>query len=347
MKDPVIAVALSGGVDSLVTAYLLKEKYKKVFGIHFSNGYEQQPTDIKSLETQLGIEIHVIDLSEAFEKKVVQYMIDTYLAGQTPNPCLICNREIKFGELLKHSKTMGADYLATGHYAHIVNSLSDPEKSKAGPYIKKGKDPLKDQSYFLSLLNKDQLNHIVFPLAGMIKTNVKELAKKAGLKPLQSNESQDICFIHDNDLAGFIEKKHPVLPAPGNIVDLEGTIVGRHSGLHQFTIGQRRGINCPAAEPYYVKQIDMKKNELVVCFKKDLSFSGMNVGEVVWNKSVDNSISGIETKIRYNHKGVLSTIRVENDRCQVHFNEPQNAVTPGQGAVFYKDDRVLGAGIIQ
>lgn len=348
MNNPVIAVALSGGVDSLVTGFLLKKQFKQVFGIHFSNGYETSPTDIKALEEQLGFPVYPVDLSQQFEKKVVQYLINTYLKGETPNPCLICNRDIKFGEFLNQAGTMGAEYLATGHYARVINEISAPDRFEGHAFLEKGDDPLKDQSYFLSLLSQEQLNKILFPLSGMTKTEVKAVAKKNGLTPLQSNESQDICFIHDDSLAAFIARKHPVLPKPGDIVDINGTLVGRHSGLHQFTIGQRRGINCPAAEPYYVKKIDMTHNRLVVCFKKDLSFPDMLVGQLVWNKRPDNPISGIETKIRYNHTGVSSTLTLNNDdTCFVKFDTPQMAVTPGQGAVFYKDNRVLGAGIIQ
>ncbi len=347
MKNPVIAVALSGGVDSLVTGYLLKQKYKHVFGIHFRTGYEQTPTDLTFLEKQLGFDIHAIDLSKIFEQKVVQYLLRTYLEGKTPNPCLICNREIKFGEQLDQARTMGADYLATGHYATIVNSIGFPDRKIAYPYLEKGKDPLKDQSYFLSLLSQDQLKRIIFPLAGMVKTDVKALAKSVGIKPFQSSESQDICFIHDNDLSNFITKKQDVKPESGDIVDLTGKKVGRHSGLHQFTIGQRRGINCPASEPYYVKKIDVNSNQLTVCFKKDLSFSTMQVNELVWNDSRSGIINDITTKIRYNHKGAKSVLTLDKNSGLVVFDEPQNAVTPGQGAVFYKDNRVMGAGIIQ
>ena len=357
MKHPVVAIALSGGVDSLVAGYLLKQKYKHIFGIHFITGYEREPTDLTKLEHQLGFDIHTIDLSIQFEKQVVQYLVKTYLAGKTPNPCLICNREIKFGELLNQASTMGADYLATGHYATIVNPVSFPDKNIAHSFLEKGKDPIKDQSYFLSLLTEQQLERIIFPLAGMIKQDVKALAKSVGIASIQPSESQDICFIHDNNLAQFILQKEQLSPEPGAIVDLEGKIVGRHNGLHQFTIGQRRGINCPSTEPYYVKKIDMTLNQLVVCFKKDLSTQTMMVEHINWNENQIGCFPEIITKIRYSHKGALSTLILDklaldkltkdNLKGRVIFNESQNAVTPGQGAVFYKKNRVLGAGIIQ
>ncbi|MBU8910122.1 MAG: tRNA 2-thiouridine(34) synthase MnmA, partial [Desulfobacterales bacterium] len=194
MRNPVIAVALSGGVDSLVSGYLLKRKYKHVFGIHFTTGYEKRPVDIVRLEKLLGFPVTGIDLSKIFEKKIIQYFVRTYLEGKTPNPCIVCNKEIKFGELLRCAQSMGGDFLATGHYATIINPISFPDKKISRCYLEKGSDPLKDQSYFLSLLAADQLEKIIFPLAGMAKKDVKQFAKSNHLTPIHSSESQDICF---------------------------------------------------------------------------------------------------------------------------------------------------------
>jgi tRNA-specific 2-thiouridylase len=347
MKNPIVAIALSGGVDSLVSGYLLKQKYKHVFGIHFTTGYEKKTTDLASLENKLGFPVSCIDLSQVFEKKVVQYFVSTYFKGKTPNPCIICNKEIKFGELLKTAQKMGADFLATGHYANIVNPIASPEKKNCRCYLEKGIDPLKDQSYFLSRLSSDQLEKIIFPLAHMTKANVKQLARSKNLAPGFPSESQDICFIHDNNFPNFILQKKRIGPQPGNIVDMNKKIVGRHKGLHKFTIGQRRGIDCPAKEPYYVKKIDVKNNILEVCFKRDLSKKILKIAQINWNYSNLNNITNIMTKIRYNHKGALSTLFLKGSYGEVVFDEPQNAITPGQTAVFYKDKRVLGAGIIQ
>jgi tRNA-uridine 2-sulfurtransferase len=347
MKNPIVAIALSGGVDSLVSGYLLKQKYKHVFGIHFTTGYENKTTDLGSLEKQLGFPITRIDLSQVFEKKVVQYFVSTYFKGKTPNPCIICNKEIKFGELLKTARDMGADFLATGHYANIVNPISFQDKKISCSYLEKGADPLKDQSYFLSLLSGDQLEKIIFPLARMTKTDVKQLARSKNLAPSFPSESQDICFIHDNNFSNFILQKKRIRPQPGKILDMNKKIVGRHKGLHKFTIGQRRGIDCPAKEPYYVKKIDVKNNILEVCFKRDLSQKTLKIAQINWNYSNLNNITNIMTKIRYSHKGALSTLSLNGSYGVVVFEEPQNAITPGQAAVFYKDKRVLGAGIIQ
>ena len=347
MKNPVVAVALSGGVDSLVSGYLLKQKYKHVFGIHFTTGYEKEPADHTGLENQLGFPVTCIDLSKVFEKKIVQYFIQTYLKGKTPNPCIICNKEIKFGELLKIVQNMGADFLATGHYATVVNPISFPNKKIPHCYLEKGTDPLKDQSYFLSMLSCDQLEKIIFPLAGMIKQEVKAFARSKHLAPPQPRESQDICFIHDNNFSRFILEKQGMTPCPGDIIDMNKKIVGRHPGLHKFTIGQRRGVNCPSSEPYYVKKIDIKNNILEVCFKKELSEKRIKLAQINWNFSNLEKISDIITKIRYSHKGALSSLSLNGSCGELVFDEPQNAITPGQAAVFYKDARVLGAGIIQ
>lgn len=347
MKNPVIAVALSGGVDSLVSGYLLKLKYKNVFGLHFTTGYEKEPLDILVLEKQLGFPVTSIDLSENFEKKIIQYFVETYLEGKTPNPCVICNKEIKFGDLLKHAQNMGADFLATGHYATIINPISFPDKNISHCYLAKGSDPLKDQSYFLSFLSEEQLGKIIFPLAGMTKKDVKQFAGSKNLMPIHHSESQDICFIHDNNFSRFILQKQNISPQSGNIVDQKGKVVGRHNGLYKYTIGQRRGIDCPAKEPYYVKQIDVKNNILMVCFRKDIYRKTFKISQINWNFSDHKIIHDIMTKIRYSHKGALSTLTLTESCGKVVFNEPQNAITPGQVAVFYNNARVLGAGIIQ
>ena len=348
MQKTVVAIALSGGVDSLVSGYLLKQKYPDIFGIHFVTGYEPTPVNLDNLEKQLGFKIHKVDLSQAFETQVVQYFISTYMEGKTPNPCLFCNQKIKFGALLELSRKMGADYMATGHYATIFNTLSQPGMTAQDrPWLEKGTDPRKDQSYFLARLKPEQLNRIIFPLAGLTKPRVKEMALEFGLTPQSPGESQDICFIPNGSFADFILAKQEQKPTPGPIKDNNGKVVGRHNGLHAFTIGQRRGINCPASEPYYVKAIDMATNTLVVCFKKDLGQNHMQVKELIWNLDEITDTMVLETKIRYNHAGAQATLTIEGDQASVTFEEPQFAITPGQAAVFYQDDRVVGSGIIQ
>ena len=345
MPSPVVAVALSGGIDSLVSGYLIKKQFREVFGLHFVTGYESAPVDLDRLAAQLNFPVYRVDLSRAFEQEVVQYFISTYLAGQTPNPCVICNQKIKFGALMDHAVQLGADALATGHYATVINRYSS--LAPQGVFLEKGHDPQKNQSYFLSMLCARQLERAIFPLARMTKARVREVAQENGLVPAAPSESQDICFIRNQTFADFINQKQGLTPEPGPIVDPCGNIVGTHNGLHTFTIGQRRGINVPAEAPYYVQGIDMATNTLRVCFKQDLARTGMRLDSLIWHSPADQTIRTVTTQIRYGHKGATSTLEKTGRTATVTFHTPQNAVTPGQTAVFYKKNRVLGAGIIQ
>lgn len=344
-----VAVAVSGGVDSMVSVWLLKQTHPDLCGIHFVTGYERQPVNIENLEKQLNIPIHCIDFRDIFEKHVVQYFIDTYCKGRTPNPCLICNKTIKFGALYDAAVDIGADTLATGHYAKILHDRA------GNAFLVKGKDPLKDQSYFLSMLSREQLRHTIFPLADLTKQEVVQLARKNGLMPSQGKESQDICFIHGTSFADFIVSKTAMAFTPGAIVTLNNTVIGTHRGLHCYTIGQRRGLNCPGPAPYYVKKIDIKKNRLIVAFKEELFEQELYVKNLNWPCSdfaPPTAPVEVITKIRYSHSGAPSTLipspeSSNSDGVKIVFKTPQLAVTPGQGAVFYDKDKVVGAGIIQ
>ncbi len=347
MQKPVIAVALSGGVDSLVSGFLLKEKYTHVFGLHFTTGYENQPGNMAYIKEQLKMDIVCLDLSEAFEQKVVQYFVSTYTKGQTPNPCMVCNQKIKFGILLEQAKKLGADYLATGHYATITNTLTRPHQDTSHAWLEKGKDAAKDQSYFLARLSNSQLSQILCPLADYTKDQVKDLAAQYNLAPLHAKESQDICFIHSTGICEFITDKTGMAPQKGPVIDMKGRQVGTHDGVFRFTIGQRRGINCPASEPYYVRKIDPLTNTLHVCFKKDLALTEMAVDSIMWNDPDSDDAGNVKTKIRYHHKEAESRLYRNGSAGRVVFNHPQYAVTPGQAAVFYKGKRVSGSGIIQ
>ncbi len=347
MDEPIVAVALSGGIDSLVTGFLIKRNYKKAFGIHFTTGYERATVDTRHLESQLGFKIHTVDLHDAFEESVVAYFVSTYMAGKTPNPCLACNWKIKFGVLMSRARALGATALATGHYARVVNPLSCPDRDIPAPWLEKGKDAGKDQSYFLALLSSSQLDRLIFPLGGLEKSEVRQIAADHHLVPSIPSESQDICFIKKKRFSDFILDKTGIPSRPGKVIDITGKEVGRHNGLHTFTIGQRRGINIPAHAPYYVRRIHMADNTLEVCFKQDLAQDRMTVGNIIWNYPADKEIPNMVTKIRYAHKGAPSTLIRQGDHGEVIFNTPQHAVTPGQAAVFYSKNRVLGAGIIQ
>jgi tRNA-specific 2-thiouridylase len=349
MMKPCIAVALSGGIDSLISAHLLKEKGVSVFGIHFVTGFENGDTSksmssqdlVSNLKKQLNIPIHIIDCRNEFKTHVVDYFTRTYMSGQTPNPCMICNPFIKFGVLLETALRLGANGLATGHYAKVL-------KDSLGVYrLYRGIDYKKEQSYFLALLNQKQLSHAHFPLANMTKPEVKSLAAEKGLTPVSSEESQDICFVNDNSYSDFLMKYAGFKPTPGIIEDSKGHPLGRHQGLHKYTIGQRRGINCPGPAAYYVLKIDPLQNRLVIGFKDELAASLCQVRQINWIAPDISSAMRVHTRIRYRHVAALSTMSPADDhRATVRFDMPQNAITPGQGAVFYRKDEVLGGGWI-
>lgn len=348
---PLIAVAVSGGVDSLVAAHLLKSSGHKVLGVHFTTGFEtrnsapEPPADrearIRRMAERVCDAIRVFDLSKAFREQVVNPFTRAYLTGRTPNPCLLCNPAVKFGALLNAAAKDGAARLATGHYARVEQRPDD------SPRLLKGVDPKKDQSYFLAFLPPESLSRAVFPLGGLTKQQVREIARENRLAPACPEESQDVCFIPDGDYAGFLEQCEGVSSAPGPIVDTSGREIGRHEGLHRFTVGQRRGINIPASEPYYVVRLEPEADRLVVGFKaagyrKEFTVSGVNR----LSPSLGGP-AGVWVRIRYRHAAVpAQTFPDGPDRLRVVLDAPVSGVTPGQGAVFYQEDEVLGGGWI-
>lgn len=347
MSDsPVVAVALSGGIDSLVAGFLIKQRFKKVFGIHFTTGYEKSMPDVSALASVFGFPVHTIDLSREFEAGVVDYFVSTYMAGKTPNPCLVCNIQIKFKTLFEHAQKLGADLLATGHYATVVNRYTSDRQEIGPAWLERGVDLRKDQSYFLSMLSHKILDRLVFPLAGLTKSQVRKVAGQHNLVPIVPGESQDICFLPDKNHGAFIIAKTKVPHKPGPVLDSQGKIVGYHQGLHKFTVGQRKGINVPGPAPYYVKKIDMNTNTLHVCFKSDLAQKRMYIEEITWNYPEKENIKNLTVQIRYGHKAAPARLDWNDTHGIVTFDTPQNAITPGQAAVFYKGNRVLGAGLI-
>ena len=360
------AIAISGGVDSLTAAYLLKKQGHKLIGIHFITGYEAKPfyhKNIKHLENsettlsstkdyicqkvsklaeQLGICIEIIDCSAEFKKNVVDNFIQTYKAGKTPNPCMVCNTSIKFGTVLDFARKMGATHIATGHYARVIKNR------KNRYHLLKGVDPQKDQSYFLALLKQKQLASACFPLGDLTKSEVLKISKGKKLKPIINRESQDICFIKDNNYGYFLEQQQSFKPKPGLIKDIKGNLLGEHKGLHLYTIGQRKGINCPASEPYYVVSIDIKHNALIVGSKKDLLLKECKVIKINWINQEPASPTKVYVRIRYRHKAVeASLLPTGKQTAIVKFKNSQSSITPGQGAVFYIGDEVIGGGWIE
>jgi tRNA-uridine 2-sulfurtransferase len=371
---PEIAVAVSGGIDSLVAAYELKKQYgNQVIGFHFLTGYEQTHTEdflppeipsncldpllnhapprvfdpphdhpIQSIVSQLDIPIKIVDCRDAFQKIIVDYFVRSYQAGQTPNPCMICNQSIKFGIVLDVVRKMGIPALATGHYARLI-------QKNGRSYIHKGVDAIKDQSYFLAFLSPDRLPFIRLPLGDLTKRQVIEIAESHKLAPVSAKESQDICFIPNNDYAGFIASQPHFSAQPGEIIDSTGKVLGTHNGLYQFTIGQRRGINCPASAPYYVTRIDTTRNRLIVGFKEDVYKTECFINGINWFIPVPSSPLKIAAQIRYRHhpvEAILFPSTTDAGSAVLRFNEPQAAVTPGQAAVCYMDDQVIAGGWI-
>jgi len=348
----ITAVALSGGVDSLMAAYLIKEQGQHVIGIHFITGFEnsstcaQQPSvtranNILSLGDQLGIPVEIVDIHTEFKEKIVDYFIRTYQHGQTPNPCMQCNPNIKFGTILDHAFKLGAHKLATGHYARIKEDLNGRF------HLLKGLDPKKDQSYFLARLSQRQIAKACFPLGEKKKEDVKKLAARRGLHPVTRGESQDVCFIKNEGYSDFLVRQTGLKIEAGLIEDTAGKVIGKHQGLQTFTVGQRRGINCPAAEPYYVVRLDTERNRLIVGSKKELLTSSCKVTGINWIAEEPPGPLEVHTRVRYRSKEVPSTVFPQGgSEATVRFKTPQSAVTPGQGAVFYKDDEILGGGWI-
>ena len=335
-----------------MAAFFLRQNGLQVIGVHFMTGFEaatrstsktviDSELPVHQIGRQLGIPIKVIDIRSEFETEVVDYFCRTYQKGQTPNPCMRCNSNIKFGSLYKFANTLGAQRLATGHYARVKIDRYGNHR------LFKGLDRQKDQSYFLARLNRQQLATARFPLGERKKSEIKELAAQNGLHPVARGESQDVCFIKDESYAEFIAKHTGLVPQPGLIENKKGKVIGEHQGLHLFTIGQRRGINCPAAEPYYVLRLDCDRNRLIVGTKADLLCGECRVTHINWICDRPVEPTELNTRVRYRSSEVASTvIPLDAKSAMVRFKNPQSAITPGQGAVFYRGDEVLGGGWI-
>jgi tRNA-specific 2-thiouridylase len=354
---PTAAIAISGGIDSLVAAHLLNQAGHPIVGLHFITGFEawippsgktasttalvaMAKARLNPVEDQLQARIEVVDMREAFQHQVVDYFTRAYAAGLTPNPCLVCNPAIKFGQLLAHARGLGAAFLATGHYARIVRA---PNES---PKLLRGVDETKDQSYFLARLTPEQLALARFPLGAHTKTDTRRMAADAGLQPLAEKESQDICFIHEGAYSDFLSSQPGFCTTPGPVVDTKGNRLGTHRGLHRRTVGQRRGLGIPGPEPYYVVRLDSQANRLVVGTKEALYRKWCRVEKINWIVPPPTEQLDIAVRIRYRHRAVAARLMTTKDGAKVVFSAPQAAITPGQGAVFYDADRVLGGGWI-
>jgi tRNA-specific 2-thiouridylase len=342
MPKSKVAVALSGGVDSSAAALLLKEAAYEVTGIHMrlwdSPLSDHQAHRAEDVCLTLGIPYHQVDLQKEFESCVVDYFCREYQQGRTPNPCVVCNQCIKFGLLLDKALSLGADYLATGHYARV-------EHSRDSHRLLKATDTRRDQSYFLYSLTQEKLGHVLFPLAEHSRDEAKQMAKQAGL-PTATRSSQDICFISQKNYGAFLSQRFPT--QPGDIVDTRGKILGQHRGIAFYTIGQRHGLGLASGKPLYVIKIEPESNRIVLGHEKELYSQELTVQKLSWisGKAPREPITA-PAKIRYKSKEAEASLFFRNDSVDVHFAQPQKAVTPGQAIVFYNIDEVLGGGIIE
>ncbi len=357
-----VVVAMSGGVDSSVVAGILAEQGCELIGITIKT-YKYEDVggnignessccsldginDARAVAMKLGFPHYVLDFSERFGVEVIDNFVAEYLDGRTPNPCVICNRKIKWEELIKKADALGADYIATGHYAKI--NFSEETKRY---YVSRGKDESKDQSYALWGLTQESLRKTLFPLAALTKPESRALGEKYGLPNMQKAESFEICFIPDNDYARFLRERVPELTsrvAGGEIV-MDGEVVGRHDGYPFYTIGQRKGIGVFRPEPLYVTGIDHERNRIEIGKDERLHKRGLIARSVNMQKYADCSAPRrVHAKIRYKDGGGDATMRETSDgRVEVIFDERRRAITPGQSAVLYEGDDVVGGGIIE
>ena len=359
-----ILLGMSGGVDSSVAGYLLREQGYEVIGVTMKVWPQdcisraedkccgpQAVADARAVAHSLGIPHYVVDEADQFEQTVINYFASEYQAGRTPNPCVMCNEKLKFGNLWGKAQVLGCDFIATGHYAiieHRVTREGDPGHA----VLRKGVDLHKDQSYFLFSLRQPQLHRALTPLGRMTKPKIREIARSLGLKVADKIDSQEICFVPGNDYKAFLRShlgEHEF--HRGEIYDINGNFLGEHEGLELFTIGQRRGLPGGSPRPRYVIALDPDTNRVIVGDADDLVADEFEVDRINWHSVAGVVDPGpqldVMIKIRYNHPGTRATMTpLENHRAHVRLHEPQRAVTPGQAAVFYDDDVVLGGGWI-
>ena len=352
-----VVVAMSGGVDSSVTAALLVEQGYEVIGMMMRLWSEpgmganapvnrcctpDQMADARRVADQLQIPFYVVDVQDHFRNTIVQFFIDEHEQGRTPNPCIECNRQIRFTYLFNQAMALDANYLATGHYARVVQTADSTYQ------LRQGIDQYKDQSYVLHVLSQAHLAHVKFPVGDYTKTEVRHLARKFNLPVASKSESQDLCFLGDGDYRRFLTEHSVQIAVPGPIVDGNGRQLGQHRGLSFYTIGQRKGLGISTPEPVFVLQKDMLHNALVVGSREELGQRKLEARDVNWlsGQSPTEPVAA-QVKIRYKAKGVEAVVDgVENGRVHIQFQEPVYGITPGQGAVFYDGDICLGGGII-
>ncbi len=343
MEKQKIGIAMSGGVDSTACALLLREAYE-VHGFFMQLAqpdFSTQLDRVQNIADKCNMPLQVIDLRDRFEEQVLHYFATSYQSGITPNPCMICNPQIKFGLFMDAIQAFGIDRIATGHYANIT-------QRDGCFYLQQGEDELKDQSYFLARLSQQQLARVEFPLAKMQKNEVYEFVEKNGFSDFRGEESQDICFLGAESVGQFLKNREPESAKPGDIVNTAGEILGKHTGILNYTIGQRKGLGISAPAPLYVIRIDAKKNRIIVGANDELFQETVELKDTQWNcDKLPTEEQFYRVRIRYGHRGGEAKLTLlQDNRCHVLFSEKQRAVTPGQFAVIYDQDIILGSGEI-
>ena len=352
-------LGMSGGVDSSVAAAILLEKGYDVIGVTMQIWPEiaeevklseggccslSAVDDARRVADSLKIPYYVLNFKEVFEEKVINYFIDEYLKGKTPNPCIACNRHVKFESLLNKAVSMGIDYVATGHYAII-----EYDETRNRYLLKKSVTEAKDQTYALYNLTQEQLSRVLMPIGDYSKDIVRQKAAELGLYVASKPDSQEICFVDDNNYGRFIEENTDQKIVPGNFVDTKGNVLGRHKGLIYYTVGQRKGLGIAFGKPMYVVGLDIKNNNVVLGDDKEVFYDKLTAYDLNFI-SIDglNEPMKVKAKIRYSAKEADAIIiPIENGKVRVEFEVPQRAITPGQSVVFYEDDIVVGGGIIE
>ncbi|VTS08596.1 tRNA 2-thiouridine(34) synthase MnmA [Tuwongella immobilis] len=358
-----VVLAMSGGVDSSVSAVLLKQQGHEVIGLFMRTGvHTPEPTcdttpdpkahkkgccsavdagDARRVADRLDIPFYALDFEDDFGR-IIDYFTDEYLAGRTPNPCVMCNNWLKFGKLWSFGKQLDADYIATGHYAQVLRGPTGDAQ------LHRGADPEKDQSYVLHGIRRKLLDKLLFPVGGFRKEEIRAMARDAGLNVAQKPDSVEICFVPDNDHAGLIRRRVPERIQPGEFVDRQGHVLGKHDGIEAFTIGQRKGLGVATGSRRYVLEIIPESRQVVLGDADELLAPGLEASRINWLIDIPESGLRCEIKIRYRHTPAPGTITATpTGGAIVQFDEPQSAITPGQAVVFYDGPRVLGGGWIE